>query len=510
MQKTKKWFGLGLSSMLFVASLAGCSSTTDTSSTTKSDATAKTDSKSTTSDETVLVTFVQDTDTPNGLNFRDLVTEQMEVETTLEDNGIASRIYKPEGGADTLIVTFHGNGEGGTEDGSNNYSQIAANRQVATMISDAVQSGFGGAYVLSFQTPDDWYHDHTEEVKKVIDEVVKEYNIDENRLFATGLSAGGLMTERMIGTYPDLFAGALISCAAIAKNDTYVEGSATLPALGGDYETYEEEYIVYPDENDKTVEGIADDKSLDAGDEKTGFATEDGIAYAKFKKPADYEEYVKNYDAWIEAIAKSNVPLYFVHSYTDPTIYYKWTETAVEGIEEYRKANNLDGEVHYEIIESTDPWPGHWAWVRMYNNDITDADGHSTLDWFATLVDATEGYSIPILEALDEHNDLGENTVEFTLEANVLDDGQKVTQIHIAPVNDNIDVDKLTPNMFKVTRTNYDETQEVEVTDITVDDDNCIILTVDPIGVLYYNGKRNIVEPIVYSIEAIELPIKER
>ncbi len=507
MRKTRKWFGLSLSSVLFVASLAGCSSTSETSSTKTSDATAKTDSKA--SDETVLVTFVQDTNTPNTLNFRDLVTEQMEVETTLEEDGIASRIYIPENGADTLIVTFHGNGEGGTEDGSNNYSQIAANRQVATMISDVVQSGFGGAYVLSFQTPDDWYHDHTQEVKKVIDEVVKKYNIDPDRIFATGLSAGGLMTERMIGTYPDLFAGALISCAAIAKNDTYVEGSAVLPTLGGDYETYEEEYIVYPDETDKSVEGVADDKSLDAGDEKTGFTTEDGTAYAKFKKPADYDEYVKNYEQWIEAIAKSNVPLYFVHSYTDPTIYYKWTEMAAEGIEEYREANNLDGEVHYEIIDSTDPWPGHWAWVRMYNNDITDDHGHSTLDWFTTLVDATEGYNAPVLEVTDTHNNLGEGTIEFTLEAEVLDDGEKITKIHTAPLEETIDVDKITPEMFTVTRTNYEDTQEIEVTEVTVDDDNCLILTLEPVGVLYYNGKRNIIEPIVYSIEAVDLPVKE-
>lgn len=503
MRKTKKWIGLSLCNLLLASTLVGCS---DTSSqdTSKESTTAKTSTA--TKDENVkTVVFVQDTDTANGLNFTDPVTEALEVETTLEDDGIASRIYKPSSG-ETLIVTFHGNGEGGTEDGSNNYSQIAANRQVATMISQEVQEGFGGAYVLSFQTPDDWYTDHTEEVKKVIDEVVKEYNINPDRIFATGLSAGGLMTERMIGTYPELFAGALISCPAIAKNDTYVEGSAVLPTLGGDYSA--EDYIIYPDANDKELEGIADDKSLDAGDEKTGFKTEDGTAYAKFKKPADYEEYVKNYDKWIEAIAKSNVPIYIVHSYTDPTIYYTWTEKAGTGISEYRQANNLDGEIRYEIIDSTDPWPGHWAWVKMYNNDITN-DGTTTIDWFTSLVEPTEGFTYSAPKESDEHSTTQDGQVEYTLEAEVLDDGEKITKIHLAPLDDSIDVSKLTPELFKVTRTNYGESEEVEVTEITVDGDNCVILTLEPEGVLHYNGKRNIVEPIVYTIEEADLPTKE-
>ncbi len=81
------------------------------------------------------------------------------------------------------------------------------------------------------------------------------------------------MTERMLSKYGNYFSGALISCAAIAKNGQAVEG------LGGDYS--------------------ADNGYLD---ETLGL-----------KKPVDYDQYVSNYTGWLEKIAESNVPMYLVH-----------------------------------------------------------------------------------------------------------------------------------------------------------------------------------------------------
>ena len=89
------------------------------------------------------------------------------------------------------------------------------------------------------------------------------------------------MTQRMLAKYGDFFAGALMSCAAIAKNDQYVEG------LGGNY-TDSTEY-------------------LDAGDAYTSGDT--------FKKPVDFNQYLANYDEWLENIAVSNVPIFMVHCY---------------------------------------------------------------------------------------------------------------------------------------------------------------------------------------------------
>ena len=43
-------------------------------------------------------------------------------------------------------------------------------------------------------------------LKTFIDGIVKEYNIDEERIYLTGLSMGGYGTWYMAMTYPDIFA----------------------------------------------------------------------------------------------------------------------------------------------------------------------------------------------------------------------------------------------------------------------------------------------------------------
>lgn len=490
--KSLKW----LTAAFLTAGIAGCSASSDTS--------ADAANKNTEDPAKEEYSFVQVTDTPNTYGFVDAETDTFEVNTTKEEDGIASRIYKPESG-NTLVVEFHGNGEGATEDESNNYSQIAANRQAATFLEPEVQEAFGGAYVLSFQSPDDWYHDHTEEVHQIIENVIKENNIDPERVFATGLSAGGLMTERMIATYPELFNGALIPCAAIAKNDTYVEGSEVLPDLGGNYE---EEYDYLPEEGNDEIVGVIADKSLDAGDEKTKFETEDGTSYAKFKKMTDYDSYVKNYDQWIEKIAASDVPLYFVHAYQDPTIYYNWTERAVDGIKEYREANGLTSDVHAAFLDSTDPWPGHWAWVRTYNNDV-EADGVKSIDWLTGLAAPVEGFTATALpESEVTEFEAEDGTVTYTLQAEVMDDGEKITKIVLNTKDMNIDESALNPDDFKITRSNYEKEEPIEVASIEKDENGNIVLTLETIeGVLNYNGTRNVIEPIRYEIESMELPV---
>lgn len=103
-------------------------------------------------------TFVQNTDTQNGHGFVDEEIDQFETYSNVSGNSgnytsIASKIYKPVSG-DTLIVVFHGNGEGGVEGNCNNYAQLAGNRLAVTYTTNDVQEAFKGAYVLAFQAPD--------------------------------------------------------------------------------------------------------------------------------------------------------------------------------------------------------------------------------------------------------------------------------------------------------------------------------------------------------------------
>ena len=165
--------------------------------------------------------FEQNTITPNTFGYVnpdiDPFVPYSDVNNPAEK--ISSKLYKPSAGA-IMVVTFHGNGEGGVQGTCNNYSQIAANRLAVTFSDKAIQEKLGGAYVLAFQAPDNWYDDWSAESCAVIKKACAEFGIKQ--IFLAGLSAGGLMCERMIAAYPDLFSGALISCAAIAKNDTQI------------------------------------------------------------------------------------------------------------------------------------------------------------------------------------------------------------------------------------------------------------------------------------------------
>ncbi len=47
-------------------------------------------------------------------------------------------------------------------------------------------------------------------IRQMIDQVARKHGIDPQRIFVTGLSAGGAMTSVMLATYPEVFAGGAI------------------------------------------------------------------------------------------------------------------------------------------------------------------------------------------------------------------------------------------------------------------------------------------------------------
>ena len=143
-------------------------------------------------------------------------------------SGVNYQYFKPvnkdDGKKHPLIIWFHGNGEGGYKDYRNNVSQKLANRGAVAFAEDKTQKIFGGAYVVAPQADDTWYNNNTKgyikSVKAMIDEFASENNVDKNRIYIFGASAGGYMSFRMIIEYPDYFAAFSTSAAALDKAAT--------------------------------------------------------------------------------------------------------------------------------------------------------------------------------------------------------------------------------------------------------------------------------------------------
>ena len=140
-------------------------------------------------------------------------------------SGVNFQYFKPvnkdDGKKHPLIIWFHGNGEGGYKDYRNNVSQKLANRGAVAFAEDKTQKIFDGAYVVAPQADDTWYNNYTKgyikSVKAMIDEFASENNVDKNRIYIFGASAGGYMSFRMIIEYPDYFAAFSTSAAALDK-----------------------------------------------------------------------------------------------------------------------------------------------------------------------------------------------------------------------------------------------------------------------------------------------------
>jgi len=120
-----------------------------------------------------------------------------------------------------LVVFLHGAGERGTD----NYLQVAGNRGAVVWAQPRYQV-VHPCFVLAPQCPPNssWSTLFTDRknpfnpekpllaVIKIIRKLLDEYNIDENRIYITGLSMGGYGTWSAIMNFPELFAAAIPIC----------------------------------------------------------------------------------------------------------------------------------------------------------------------------------------------------------------------------------------------------------------------------------------------------------
>ncbi|WPP50977.1 prolyl oligopeptidase family serine peptidase [Catalinimonas niigatensis] len=235
-----------------------------------------------------------------------------------EDITMAYASFSPESGSGKLplIIWLHGGGEGGTDPSI----PLIANR-AANYASDEIQALFGGAYVLSPQSPTYWMDNgegsmtsgqtndvYNEALMALIQKYVAENpKIDQDRIYLGGCSNGGYMTLKLLLLHPDYFAAAFPSALA-----------------------YHSQYI-----SDEQIESI------------------------------------------------KNIPIWFVHSKDDSTTVAK--ETVIPVYERLKSAGaeKVHLSLYDHVVDITGffggedyHYPGHWSWIYSHANECRkDADG---------------------------------------------------------------------------------------------------------------------------------------
>jgi poly(hydroxyalkanoate) depolymerase family esterase len=111
-----------------------------------------------------------------------------------------------------LVVVLHGCTQtaAGYEVGAG-WSTLAERYGFALLMPEQKASNNGNG-CFNWFNPEDIARDSGEagSIRQMIARMTREHSIDRERIFVTGLSAGGAMTTVMLATYPELFAGGAV------------------------------------------------------------------------------------------------------------------------------------------------------------------------------------------------------------------------------------------------------------------------------------------------------------
>jgi len=172
--------------------------------------------------------------------FKEMVYVNPETGATLN-----YRLFVPDNATDEplpLVVFLHGIGERG----NNNITQLLANRSALEWATPEAQAQ-NPCIVFAPQCPPDttWaVNVGTDEapvyrssyalknVKNVIDELIREYNIDTTRIYGTGLSMGSMGIWTLSMENPTLFAAQLNVCGANVYSDEQASRIVNKPIWG--------------------------------------------------------------------------------------------------------------------------------------------------------------------------------------------------------------------------------------------------------------------------------------
>ncbi len=111
-----------------------------------------------------------------------------------------------------LVVVLHGCGQNAAGyDMGAGWSTLAESFGFALLMPEQKHSNNANG-CFNWFVPEDTTRGSGEaaSIRQMIARMARDHNIDETRIFVTGLSAGGAMTSAMLATYPDVFAGGAV------------------------------------------------------------------------------------------------------------------------------------------------------------------------------------------------------------------------------------------------------------------------------------------------------------
>jgi glyoxylase-like metal-dependent hydrolase (beta-lactamase superfamily II)/predicted esterase len=133
---------------------------------------------------------------------------------TSEEPRLACRLFEPDvkkGEKYPLVVYLHGMGERGSD-----TMLVLKNSGAIDFVRPEWQAKHP-CYIFAPQCPEDtvWTSEEiTALLVKAVAELTAQYPIDDNRVYITGLSMGGMGTWNLIAKYPHLFTAAMPICGA--------------------------------------------------------------------------------------------------------------------------------------------------------------------------------------------------------------------------------------------------------------------------------------------------------
>jgi len=227
-------------------------------------------------------------------------------------------------GKNPLIIWLHGAGEGGVDP----TIPISGNK-AANFASQEIQSYFGGAYVLAPQTPTFWmdgftgFGDGTSKYEKALMTLIKDYVAQNSDIDPNRIYLGGDSN------------GGYMTMLLIRDNPDYFAAAFT------------------------AAEALKDELITDSDIEK-----------------------IKQTPLWL--VAAKNDPIVPVDQYSVPT-YNRLVTAGAEDVHLSLFDKVVDTSGLYKNADgSAFEYNGHWSWIYVYNNEVSDQYNGKTItlmDW---------------------------------------------------------------------------------------------------------------------------------